>query len=236
MSNFVTAKPPAPRLLKRMGAVEVSSTQGVYLDEDGTLEYGELLLQHGEEEARHALDGLRSTASLRSLLPTARFYRYSIFSFNVKGLFPLVPGVPPIRSAYSDTQLIANEDGSLGRFEFTRRPQLLTQDEDYPIHRAFIPTNVSQLEFHPNKHLIRLALQTVTDTHKYRISSSWIVPVLQLMRSLFITTVLLSGYCWDERIGLPSVLDADWHFGDSWWNLLSQLRTWQPLSRILFLG
>lgn len=58
MSNFITTKPPAPQLLQHMGAIKVLSTQGVHLDKDGTLEYRELLLQHGKEEACYALDGL----------------------------------------------------------------------------------------------------------------------------------------------------------------------------------
>ena len=172
------------------------------------------MIQYGDQ-----FDDPERRASYGSLLyRPARYYDYSIQALNLPGPFPRVPGVPSYRSdPYSYQVEDFDELGGLGKFEWTRRTQLLPVDVEFPLHRAFVPLDLTAYEFDIRKHVVQAR---GPDQSLRVLERAYIEKAMSAGQGLARCLQRIRDVSLSSKVELLSEPDPDWHFGASWMRLL----------------
>jgi hypothetical protein len=162
-------------------------------------------------------DKARQSKARHLATPTARFYDYSIRTLNLPGPFPRIQGRAPFRDPYGYTWEHLDEWGRLGKFEWTARTQLLPQHDAFPLHRAFIPTNIPQFTFDPRVHIVESGS---SNPDLRALDSQFLRRVTEAGASLSRGLDVVRRMTTTSKVELLSHPDFDWHFGASWLDLL----------------
>lgn len=163
------------------------------------------------------------------LLHVAYFLEYRITTLNLPGPYPRMQGEAPFRDPYGYRWEHLDEWGRLGKFEWTARTQYMPPGHPFPIHRAFIPLEVTTFDFDPRVHLVKArgpdpGLRSLSYTFLDNAKYAGII----LLKSMYKIDRMTSRY----GLTLPSNYDPDWHFGASWMQLLRQGMTPSPAWKI----
>jgi hypothetical protein len=212
-----------PHASFRLGTVYSTDRSGA---DYGTRDY----VQYGD----YTDDPQRRAPYGTPIYRAARYYEYSLTSLNVVGPFPRVPGVPSFRQdPYGYKWEHLDEWGSLGKFDWTKRPQLMPLDVEYPLHRAFIPLDNLVYKFDLRAHVVPAG---GPDESLRVVEYDYLNRVAKAGRELSICLARIRDITAQSKVQLLSEPDEDWHYGPSWDRLLRIATEPQPPWKVVHLG
>ncbi|KAF9508758.1 hypothetical protein BS47DRAFT_1365749 [Hydnum rufescens UP504] len=181
------------------------------------------------------VDDPERRASYGSLLyQLARCFEYRIETLNLAGPLPRVQGIPSFHSdPYSYQWQHLNEWGTLGKFEWTRRTQLLPMDANFPLHRAFITFDTSIFKFDLCSHIAQARGQ---DPSLHVLERGFIEHALSTSSDLIRCLQWVNAITSHNKVELLSELDPNWHYGSSWMHLIWMAGEPQPPWKMVLIG
>ena len=201
--------PPPAHYGFRTGTIYATDRSGGDYGTKGPIQYGD---QFDNPERRASYGTL--------LYRPARYYDYSLSTLNLPGTYPRVAGVPSFRGdPYGYQVEDFDELGGLGKFEWTRRTQLLPIDADFPLHRAFIPFDLYVYEFDVRQHVVPAR---GPNTSLHVLERKYIERALAAGQDLLRLFQRIRDITLTSKVELLSDPDPDWHFGGSWMRLIRQ--------------